>query len=73
MYSLAILVCPMAAGIDLMQRLNSKRPLLGIALTGYGMEDDIRKSHEAGFRHHLVKPIDLNRLDSFIQEGAPAS
>jgi len=63
----------MAAGIDLMQRLNSKRPLLGIALTGYGMEDDIRKSHEAGFRHHLVKPIDLNRLDSFIQEGAPAS
>ena len=63
---------PDGSGIDLMERLNSKRPLLGIALTGYGMEDDIRKSHAAGFRHHLVKPIDLNRLDSFIQEGAAA-
>jgi CheY-like chemotaxis protein len=63
---------PDGSGIDLMERLNSKRPLLGIALTGYGMEDDIRKSHAAGFKHHLVKPIDLNRLDSFIQEGAAA-
>jgi hypothetical protein len=34
------------------------------------MEDDIRKSHEAGFKHHLVKPIDLNKLDSIIQERA---
>ena len=63
---------PDGSGIDLMEKLNSKRPLLGIALTGYGMEDDIRKSHAAGFRHHLVKPIDLNRLDSLIQEGAAA-
>jgi CheY-like chemotaxis protein len=63
---------PDGSGIDRMERLNSKRPLLGIALTGYGMEDDIRKSHAAGFRHHLVKPIDLNRLDSLIQEGAAA-
>ena len=63
---------PDGSGIDLMEKLNSKRPLLGIALTGYGMEDDIRKSHAAGFRHHLVKPIDLNRLDSCIQEGAAA-
>jgi len=53
-----------------MQTLHSARPLLGIALTGFGMEDDIRKSHEAGFQHHLVKPIDLNKLDSLIQEGA---
>jgi hypothetical protein len=34
------------------------------------MEKDIRKSREAGFHHHLVKPIDLNKLDSLIQEGA---
>jgi len=63
---------PDGSGIDLMEKLNSKRPLLGIALTGYGMEDDILKSLAAGFRHHLVKPIDLNKLDSFIQEGAAA-
>ncbi len=55
-----------------MQKLHSTQPLLGIALTGFGMEDDIRKSYEAGFKHHLVKPIDLNKLDSLIQEGAAA-
>jgi CheY-like chemotaxis protein len=53
-----------------MQKLYSMQPLLGIALTGFGMENDIRKSYEAGFQHHLVKPIDLNKLDSLIQEGA---
>jgi len=60
---------PDGSGIDLMQKLRSERPVLGIALTGFGMEDDIRKSHEAGFKHHLVKPIDLNMLDSFLQES----
>jgi len=64
------LALPDGSGIDLMQKLYSKRPVLGIALTGFGMEDDIRKSYAAGFKHHLVKPIDLNKLDSLIQEGA---
>jgi HAMP domain-containing protein/signal transduction histidine kinase/CheY-like chemotaxis protein len=67
---------PDGSGIDLMQRLSSDRPVFGIALTGFGMEDDIRKTREAGFRHHLVKPIDLTKLDMLIQEsavtGAPA-
>jgi len=63
---------PDGSGVDLMQTLRSKRPLLGIALTGFGMEDDIRKSHDAGFKHHLVKPIDLNKLDSLIQGDATA-
>ncbi len=63
---------PDGSGIDLMQTLNSGRPLLGIALTGFGMEGDIRKSHDAGFKHHLVKPIDLNKLDLLIQEGTAA-
>jgi len=63
---------PDGSGIDLMQTLNSGRPLLGIALTGFGMEGDIRKSHDAGFKHHLVKPIDLNKLDLLIQEGTVA-
>jgi HAMP domain-containing protein/signal transduction histidine kinase len=60
---------PDGNGIDLIQKLAS-RPLLAIALTGFGMEDDIRRSRDVGFQHHLVKPIDLNKLDSLIQEGA---
>jgi len=59
---------PDGSGIDLIQKLVS-RPPLGIALTGFGMEQDIRKSREVGFQHHLVKPIDLNKLDSIIQGG----
>jgi HAMP domain-containing protein/signal transduction histidine kinase len=64
---------PDGSGIDLIRRVQSDRPVLGIALTGFGMEEDIRKSREAGFKHHLVKPIDLNKLDSIIQEVAVAS
>ena len=60
---------PDGSGIDLMEKLKEHRPLFGIALTGFGMEDDLRKSQEVGFNHHLVKPVDLNRLDSLIQQA----
>jgi HAMP domain-containing protein/signal transduction histidine kinase/ActR/RegA family two-component response regulator len=60
---------PDGNGIDLIEKLASKPPL-GIALTGFGMEQDIRRSREVGFQHHLVKPIDLNKLDTLIQESA---
>jgi len=33
-----------------------------VALTGYGQEEDRRRSSSAGFDHHLVKPIDVDRL-----------
>jgi len=61
---------PDGSGIELIQKLHSRRPPLGIALTGFGMEKDILRSREAGFQHHLVKPIDLHKLDALIQEGA---
>jgi CheY-like chemotaxis protein len=37
-----------------------------IALTGYGQESDRRKSREAGFHHHLVKPIDIDALEAIV-------
>jgi CheY-like chemotaxis protein len=33
-----------------------------IALTGWGQDDDRRKSKEAGFNGHLVKPVDYEQL-----------
>jgi signal transduction histidine kinase/ActR/RegA family two-component response regulator len=60
---------PDGSGIDLMAKLKGHHPIFGIALTGFGMEDDLRKSHEVGFNHHLVKPVDLNRLDALIQQA----
>jgi signal transduction histidine kinase/response regulator RpfG family c-di-GMP phosphodiesterase len=60
---------PDGSGIDLMQKLKSDHPIFGIALTGFGMEEDLRRSHDVGFNHHLIKPVDLNRLDALIQQA----
>jgi CheY-like chemotaxis protein len=62
---------PDGSGIDLMQKLKNDHPIFGIALTGFGMEDDLRRSHDVGFAHHLIKPVDLNRLDALIQQADP--
>jgi signal transduction histidine kinase len=64
---------PDGSGTDLFQRLRAQRQIFGIALSGYGMEEDIRRSQRVGFSHHLVKPVDLNKLDSLIQEVPLAS
>jgi CheY-like chemotaxis protein len=37
-----------------------------IALTGWGQADDIRRSHQAGFDHHMVKPVDPNTLMTLL-------
>jgi len=58
---------PDGSGIDLLKALRAKGEVFGIALSGYGMEEDIRRSHDVGFSHHLIKPVDLNKLDSIIQ------
>jgi len=61
---------PDGTGIELMERLGTEHSLTGIALTGFGMEDDIRRSRDVGFSEHLVKPVDLNKLDAVIQKLA---
>jgi signal transduction histidine kinase len=43
-----------------------------VALTGYGLPDDLRQSQEAGFDAHLVKPVDPARLAAVIRQGPPA-
>jgi signal transduction histidine kinase/CheY-like chemotaxis protein len=44
------------------------QPVTVIAMTGYGSEEDRRKSREAGFDIHLVKPLDLDSLRRTLQE-----
>ena len=43
-------------------------PIPAIALTGYGMEEDIQRSHEAGFTAHMTKPIDFTKLETMIRQ-----
>lgn len=38
----------------------------GIALSGYGMEDDIARSRACGFFAHLTKPVDIRALENAI-------
>ena len=56
---------PQMDGYELARRiraeLNDRRPLL-VAVTGYGLPEDRRRAHEAGFDVHLVKPVDFAQL-----------
>ena len=48
---------PDGTGFELMEELSARYGLRGIVLSGYGMEDDLRRSREVGFVAHLVKPV----------------
>ena len=37
-----------------------------VALTGWGQDEDRRRSAEAGFNHHMVKPVELAALQSLL-------
>ncbi len=63
---------PDGSGLDLMIELRGRYGLEGIAVSGYGMEEDFRRSREAGFREHLVKPVTLDQLTSAIARAAEA-
>ncbi len=58
---------PDGTGFDLMEKLRGQG-LRGIALSGFGMESDIERSREAGFSEHMIKPINLERLDSILKK-----
>jgi signal transduction histidine kinase/ActR/RegA family two-component response regulator len=47
------------------------RRMLLVAISGYGQQEDQRRSREAGFDMHLVKPVNLDSLTDFIQRGSP--
>ena len=64
---------PDGSGHDLIRELRSRgHKFPGIALSGYGQEEDILRSHEAGFAAHLTKPIPRERLvESIVSVMSP--
>lgn len=58
---------PDGSGMDLMRTLSQQYELRGIALTGYGMEEDIRAAREAGFIAHLTKPVEFAQLRRLLE------
>jgi CheY-like chemotaxis protein len=57
---------PDGNGCELMMELRGRNNLIGIALTGYGMEEDVKHSQEAGFVTQLTKPVSVQALDGVL-------
>lgn len=57
---------PDGDGHALMRELRDAHGLPGIALSGYGMEEDLERSRESGFFTHLTKPVDIHVLEAAI-------
>lgn len=62
---------PDMSGIDLMRQLRDRFGLRGVALTGFGMEEDVARSRAAGFTHHITKPLRLDQLRRVLREFDP--
>lgn len=52
-----------------MEKLRDSYTLRGIALSGYGTEEDLVRSTRAGFISHLVKPVCIAELRRVIAES----
>ena len=61
---------PDGTGVELFTELREHYGLRGIAVSGFGMEDDVQRCMAAGFAAHVTKPINLDHLDGLIQEVA---
>ncbi|ELR21822.1 response regulator receiver domain containing protein [Acanthamoeba castellanii str. Neff] len=57
---------PDGTGLQLMKVLRENYRLKGIALSGYGMEEDVKRSKTAGFEVHLTKPVNFSSLTAAI-------
>jgi CheY-like chemotaxis protein len=67
---------PGTSGLEVARRMRQNLGLtdaLLVALTGYGQDEDRRRSHEAGFNAHLVKPVDLDALEKLLARPQAAT
>lgn len=64
---------PDSDGHSLMAELHKRHGMPGIAMSGFGSAEDIRRSHASGFRLHLVKPLNIRWLEEAISKvlGSP--
>jgi PAS domain S-box-containing protein len=69
-----VLLCdiglPDGSGYEVAARALATGHIKAIALTGFGTENDIRRSKEAGFDFHLVKPVNFQELQSILEQVA---
>ena len=62
---------PDGSGLDLLSRLQNNPPRHGgIIVSGHGLDEDLERSLQAGYKEHLVKPVDINQLEAVIRRVA---
>lgn len=61
---------PDGSGWDIMRRLKELYGLHGIAVSGFGSDEDIRNSRQAGFEEHLIKPLNFQTLRTAVHRLA---
>ena len=59
---------PDGSGYEVISRAKQKHPVKGVALTGFGTDEDIRRGKEAGFDFHLTKPVDFHELRAVLSQ-----
>ena len=60
---------PDLSGLDLLKAIRANHPRLpAIALSGYGMEEDVKRAHDAGFNAHIVKPVPFDQLRVILDQ-----
>jgi PAS domain S-box-containing protein len=67
---------PKLNGRDAARRIREQpwgRNMVLVALTGWGQDEDRRRSQEAGFDHHMVKPVDYADLNKLLASLLPAT
>jgi PAS domain S-box-containing protein len=55
---------PDGTGIDFIEKVRENRKTPAIALTGFGMQEDVERAQHAGFDAHLTKPVNLQKLET---------
>lgn len=63
---------PKLNGYDVARRIRQQpwgRDVMLVALTGWGQDEDRRRSKEAGFNFHIVKPVELSALESLLADS----
>ena len=63
---------PSMSGYDTAKLLRARlgADVLLVATTGWGQDEHRQRSHRSGFNHHLVKPVDAERLTQALLEVA---
>jgi CheY-like chemotaxis protein len=65
---------PKLNGYDLaraLQSLPALRHTVLVAVTGWGQQKDRQRAFEAGFHHHLVKPVSIDQLQEILAQSGP--